>query len=72
LAPRLVWTGAENIASTRIQSQDHQACSELLYLLHCPHVFHIEPVLRSSIPEITTVVNVAKFPIVRSKEMNPY
>jgi len=43
LAPGLVWMGAENIASTSIQSQDHQACSDLPYLLHCPYVFHIEP-----------------------------
>jgi hypothetical protein len=41
LAPGLVWLGAENIAPTRIQSPDHQACGELLYLLHCSCVFHI-------------------------------
>ena len=26
-----VWTGAENLTPTRIQSSDHPACSELLY-----------------------------------------
>ena len=32
----------------------------------------LSQILKSSIPEITTVVNVAKFPIVCSKELNPY
>lgn len=30
------------ITPIRTQSLDHQACSELLYLLRCPYVFHIE------------------------------
>jgi len=30
LAPEPVWTGAENLAPTRILSADHPACSELL------------------------------------------
>ena len=29
--PGPVWTGVENLASTRIRSSDHPACSELLY-----------------------------------------
>jgi len=33
-APGLVWTGTENLASTRIQSPDHPARSELLHHLH--------------------------------------
>jgi hypothetical protein len=32
-APGPVWTGAENLASTRIQSPDHPACSQPLYRL---------------------------------------
>jgi len=31
----LVWTGAENLAPTGIQSSDCPARSELLYCLHC-------------------------------------
>jgi hypothetical protein len=32
-APGLVWTGAENLAPTGIQSPDHPACSQSLYRL---------------------------------------
>jgi hypothetical protein len=46
LAPGLLWFGAENIASTRIHSPHHQACGELLYLLQCPYVFHIQPAFK--------------------------
>ena len=35
-APGPVWTGAENLASTRIQSPDHPARSESLYQLSYP------------------------------------
>ena len=35
-APGPVWTGAENLAPTRIQSPDHPARSQLLYQLHYP------------------------------------
>jgi len=35
-APGLVWTGTENLASTRIQTLDHLRCSELLHHLHYP------------------------------------
>jgi hypothetical protein len=30
-APGLVWTGAENLTPTGIQSLDHPACTESLY-----------------------------------------
>ena len=35
-APRLVWTGAENLAPTRVWSLDHPASSQSLYWLHYP------------------------------------
>ena len=35
-APGPVWTGAENLASTGIRSQDHQARSQSLYRLSYP------------------------------------
>jgi hypothetical protein len=35
-APGLVWTGAENLAPTRIQSPDRPAHSQSLYWLHYP------------------------------------
>ena len=38
-APGLLWTGEENLISTRIQSLDHPAHSKLLYRLCCPRHF---------------------------------
>jgi len=39
-APGLVWTGAENLAPTGIQSLDRPARSQLLYRLHyTTHIF---------------------------------
>jgi hypothetical protein len=35
-APRMVWTGAENLAPTGIRSPDHPARSQSLYLLSYP------------------------------------
>ena len=35
-APGPVWTGAENLTSTRIRSPDHPALSESLYRLRYP------------------------------------
>jgi GH24 family phage-related lysozyme (muramidase) len=36
LVSGLFWTGAENLASTRIRSLDHPACSQSLYRLSYP------------------------------------
>jgi hypothetical protein len=44
----------------------------ICYTYYAVHMCSIlSQILRSSISEITTVVNVAKFPIVCSKELNP-
>ena len=42
-APGLVWTGAENLATTGIRSPDLPARSKSLYLLryHGPHNVHV-------------------------------
>jgi hypothetical protein len=58
-APGLLWTGAENLAPTRIRSPDRRARSQMLYRLSYPARLFLEGPEENSLFIVLTLVVLA-------------